>query len=331
MMSFDWPWILLLLPLPWLVYRLVPATQQSSNALFMPLLSLHRPHQQLPGSGLKHRLNTALLATIWLLLLLAAAKPIHPGEPIELPTSGRDMFLAIDLSGSMNIQDMILDNRRVDRLTMLKHVLRDFIEQRQGDRIGLIVFASEAYVLTPLTFDLDTAQQLLDETQIGFAGQRTAIGDAIGLAIKQLKDNPPDQRRLILLTDGANNSGTLNPIRAAELAAGQGITIHTIAFGSDGSAAPPGLFGFAGRDFSDDIDEQALIRISELTNGRFFRARNQQELTGIYREIDQQEKYETEQAAFHPEKSLFYIPLAIAMLLALLLSVSQFYRAGSAS
>jgi Ca-activated chloride channel family protein len=254
---------------------------------------------------------------------------VHVGEPIELPGNARDMFLAVDISGSMNIEDMVLHQRRVDRLTMVKHVLASFIEKRKGDRLGLVVFGSQAHVQAPLTFDLDTVATLMQEIQIGFAGQQTAIGDAIGLVIKRLADNPVEHRTLILLTDGASNAGAIDPVQASRLAAEQGIVIHTIAFGSD-KPVSGGFFGFTGRRFSDDIDEQKLKTIADNTGGRFFRARNREELEQIYDTLDQMAKHEQEAAVFRPRQALFYLPLGLSMAAFALLLAFRRYRGGLA-
>lgn len=320
MLSLQWPWLLVLLPLPLMVWRWWAPAQQTRAALFMPLIDGNSVSAS-TAPGRPALLSLLLLGLCWLLLVLAAARPVHIGQPLELPGKGRDLFLAVDISGSMNIEDMVLNQRRVDRLTMVKSVLGDFIRQRQGDRLGLIVFGSHAYVQAPLTFDLLTVSRLLQETQIGFAGQQTAIGDAIGLAIKRLADNPVEHRTLILLTDGANNAGTLDPRQASDLAASQGIVIHTIAFGGD--PASGGLFGFSMRRNSSDIDEAGLQAIAEATGGRFFRARNHQELVDIYHTLDQLARREQEAAVFRPTMALFYLPLAGAMLCFLLFIASR--------
>jgi len=323
MISLDWPWILLLLPLPLLVYWLLPAYKKNQASLFMPRIERYdlAESRTLKNSA-NHKAHLLLLTLSWLLLVLAGAKPIHIGDAVELPSSGRDMFLAVDLSGSMQIEDMQLNGKMVNRLVMVKHVLSDFIERRQGDRLGLILFASNAYVQAPLTSDLKTVEQLLQEALIGFAGQQTAIGDAIGLAIKRLAERPRDKRVLILLTDGANNAGSLDPIKAAQLAKQEQVVVHTIAFGSD-QPVRSGFFGMSMAGSSDDYDEETLKTIAQMTQGRYFRARNQQDLERIYQLIDQLEEHEIEQNIFRPQKDLFYWPLSVAMLLFFLLLAEQ--------
>lgn len=323
MISFEWLWIFALLPLPLLAYWLLPAYKKNQTSLFMPRIeSYGLAESYVLDSHKSHKARLFLLSLIWTLLLLAAAKPIHIGDAVELPNTGRDMFLAVDLSGSMQIEDMQLNGRMVDRLVMVKHVLSDFIEQRKGDRLGLILFASNAYVQAPLTSDLKTVEQLLQEALIGFAGQQTAIGDAIGLAIKRLADRPEDRRVVILLTDGANNAGSLDPLKAAELAKQEHVVVHTIAFGSD-QPVRGGLFGMNRASSSDDYDEKTLSTIADMTGGRYFRARNQQDLERIYQVIDQLEEHETEHNVFRPQKDLFHWPLSIAMLLFFFLLAEQ--------
>lgn len=326
MINLEWPWILLLLPLPWLVYRFAPAVSGNQAALYMPFLQNNRLQETTTGTAAPQRLPLLLLSLAWAALVLAAARPVHVGEPVELPDNARDMFLAVDISGSMNIEDMVLNQRRVDRLTMAKHVLDDFIKKREGDRLGLVVFGSQAHVQAPLTFDLETVARLMHETRIGFAGQRTAIGDAIGLVIKRLADNPVEHRTLILLTDGTSNAGTMDPLQASRLAAGQDIVIHTIAFGSE-QVSRGGFFGFR-RQLSDEIDEETLQSIADTTGGRFFRARNHEELAQIYNTLDQLARREQEGALLRPKKALFYLPLAISMSLFLLLIIYRRYKRG---
>ena len=181
---------------------------------------------------------------MWVLAVVAAARPQFVGEPVALPMTGRDLLLSVDLSGSMEEQDFQLNGEWVDRLTALKSVATDFIERRVGDRVGLILFGREAYLQAPLTFDRATVSTLLDESVIGLAGKETAIGDSIGLAIRTLEDAGVEQGRrvLILLTDGANTAGAVEPRKAAELAAQRKLVIYTIGIGAD-SLTVRSLFG----------------------------------------------------------------------------------------
>jgi Ca-activated chloride channel family protein len=251
------------------------------------------------------------------LAVLAAARPQYVGEPVSLPMTGRDLLLAIDLSGSMEEQDMQLHGQWVDRLTAIKAVGKDFIERRVGDRIGLILFGREAYLQTPLTFDRKTVQTLLDESAIGLAGKETAIGDAIGLAIRTLDDAKVEagRRVLVLLTDGANTAGAVEPRKAAELAAQRKVVIYPVGIGAD-ALTVRSLFGLRQINPSADLDEGTLTAIAEGTGGRYFRARDTQEFQQIYKILDELEPAASDERGFRPVKELFYWPLGAALLLA---------------
>lgn len=257
----------------------------------------------------------------WLFLVTASAQPKWSGDVISIPVSGRDLMLAVDISGSMETADMFFAQDAVDRLTAVKSVLIPFIQQREGDRLGLILFADHAYLQTPLTFDRKTIEQMLYESFIGMAGQRaTAIGDAIGLAVKRLKDLPANQsesRVLILLTDGSNNAG-IDPVTAAKLAKQIGIKIYTIGFGAD-EMIVRSFFGRQRVNPSRDLDEKTLKQIAETTGGQYFRARDTKELQTIYITLDQLEPVESDNLTYRPSKALFYWPLSIAFILSVLI------------
>ena len=232
MISLAWPWLLLALPLPFLARRLLSPAEQRATAIRVPFIEEFAQERTSPHPGQPGwRFWLALAA--WLLLVFSAARPQWLGEVLELPISGRDLMLAVDLSGSMEERDFTLQGRRVDRLTATQALAGEFIERRLGDRIGLILFGDQAYLQTPLTFDRNTVRTLLQEARIGLAGKQTAIGDAIGLAVKRLQERPAQNRVLILLTDGANTAGEVEPVKAAELGAGQGLKIYTIGVGAD--------------------------------------------------------------------------------------------------
>jgi Ca-activated chloride channel family protein len=317
MLGFDYPWAALLAVLPVLVYLLWPRARQQQAALLVPFFNEFASNELTVPRRIRQRGRLAALTLWWLLLVAAACGPHWIGAEIDLPASGRDLMLAVDLSGSMKIPDMVIGNDRVERIVAIKSVVDDFIKKRKGDRIGLIVFASNAYVQAPLTFDLDTVGRFLREAQIGFAGEETAIGDAIGLAIKRLRDRPGNRHVLILLTDGANNSGNVTPAAAAKLAAENHIAIYTIGVGAD-ELIIPGPFGtgFGARRVnpSQDLDEEALKNIASITGGRYFRARNPEELAGIYQLLDQLEPVADKSQTYRPQRALFYWPLSAAFL-----------------
>lgn len=321
MIEFACPWAFLLLPLPYLVHMLFPpALSAEEAALWVPSL---QPFTENRHQRSRRRWPWWLLVPMllcWLLLVIATAQPQWLGEPLELPVSGRDLVLAVDLSGSMKTADFVLEGKTVDRLTALKSVAVEFIRRRQGDRLGLILFADQAYVQTPLTFDRQTVEQLLNEAVLGLAGEKTAIGDAIGLAVKRLKDVQTDKRILILLTDGANTAGQVSPLKAAELAASKGLRIYTIGIGADEMTV--GSFFFKRTvNPSADLDEKSLRAIAEKTGGRYFRAHDTAELEQIYEMLDKLEPVEKEQKVFRPVTTLYHWPLAIALFLTLLLGL----------
>lgn len=311
-----WPWVLAALPLPLAAYYLLPRAQEHpSSALRVPFYRALAATDL--GPAKPRRWSTLLGILSWVLLVIAASRPQLIGDPIALPMEGRDLMLAVDISGSMVEEDMVIGNRVVDRLTAVKAVAGDFIERREGDRIGLILFGSQAYLQTPLTFDRKTARALLFESAVGLAGRETAIGDAIGLAVKRLRDQAAENRILILLTDGANTAGSIDPIKAAELAAREGVRIYTIGIGSE-SRGPFGLG--MGRS---NIDEGTLRTIAKATGGRFFRARDVADLQNIYDLLDKLEPVVSDEQTFRPVKELFQWPLATALILSGLLGVMR--------
>lgn len=325
MLELQWPWLLLLLPLP-LLARLLPALQQKQAALRVPF---YRSAAELQATTNIHsRTNTLrylLLWIIWASCVLAATNPQWVGEPVSLPGSGRDLLMAVDISGSMQIEDMSYQGQTINRLQAIKLVVGDFVERRKSDRLGLILFGTQAYLQAPLTYDLQTVDQLLQETQIGFAGEKTAVGDAIGLAVKRLRARPNTNRVLVLLTDGASNSGELTPQRAADLAQKENIKIYTIGFGAE-EMIVPGLFGARRVNPSEDLDEDTMREIAEKTGGQYFRARNLEELDAIHHQLDRLEPIEFETETFRPVRALFYWPLALAFITSLLLATIIWWK-----
>ena len=319
MIEWVWPHILLLAPLPALLRWLWKPLANRQAALTVPDVGRFRlqPDSTLAGSARRLRWRPALLWLAWLALLAAAAQPQWTGEPVTLPTTGRDLMLAVDISGSMGTEDMQLADQLVDRLTVVKQVVADFIAARQGDRVGLILFGTSAYLQAPLTFDLASVKRLLNEAPVGIAGGKTAIGDAIGLSVKRLRNRPEGDRVLILLTDGANNVGEVAPTKAAELAAAEAIRIYTIGVGAE-QMRMPGIFGALGARLinpSAELDEDTLTRIADATGGRYFRARNTANLQEIYGIIDALEAIEQDPETYRPISALYFWPLALAWVL----------------
>ena len=327
MMQFEWPWLWLLLPLPWLLRWLLPAVPVHGDAaLRVPFLDDFSTARGETGPTAQSPWPLWVAAMAWLLLIAALTRPQWLGDAIELPVSGRDLMLAVDLSGSMEVEDFQWQGELVNRLVATKVVASGFIDRRTGDRLGLILFGQQAYLQTPLTFDRETVKQLLLESAIGLAGKETAIGDAIGLAVKRLRDHPVNSRVLILLTDGANTAGEVDPLKAAELAADAGLKIYTIGIGAD-EMVVRSLFGTRRVNPSQDLDEKTLRTIAESSGGRYFRARDTQELEQIYRLLDELEPVDEESRYFRPVHALYPWPLAVALLLAL--PPIWFYRGGN--
>lgn len=330
MLELQWPWLLWLAPLP-LLMGLLPPRKREEAALRVPFFSRARALQEAQAKSFRGKsFRYLILWMIWLSTLVAATNPQWVGEPLTTPSSGRDLLLAVDISGSMQIEDMQLHGRSVNRLVAIKKVVGDFVEGRKNDRLGLILFGSQAYLQAPLTYDRHTVGVLLDEAQIGFAGEKTAIGDAIGLAVKRLRSRPDASRVLVLLTDGANTSGELTPQRAAELARLENINIYTIGFGAE-EMLVPGVFGSRRINPSEDLDEETMQAVADLTGGQYFRARNIEELDRIHRELDRLEPVEQDAQTYRPLRALFYWPLALALGLSLGFGLSTWWRGRSES
>ena len=315
MFNFLWPWAFLLLPLPLIMRLLTPVRQPLGSAIRAPFGQRWRA---LEGEGelapTKRLSALGLIALAWILLVTAIARPQWVGDPIDLPNTGRDLMLSLDLSGSMQIRDMQVGNRTISRVDAVKAIASDFTERRIGDRVGLILFGSRAYVQAPLTFDTTTVTQFIREAQLGFAGEDTAIGDSLGLAIKRLRDRPASSRVLILLTDGQDTASSVDPMEAAALAAEQNVKVYTIGISRNiGSAS--------GRN--GEVDEALLRAIAEATGGEYFPARDPRELQQIYAIIDLLEPVEQDASTFRPRRALGYWFLIAALALMTLALVSS--------
>lgn len=310
-LSFAWPWMAAFVLLPLLVRQFAAAADSGQDAALRWPGELDNA-SSVSGSGRNRgrwwRLVLALIG--WLLLVIAVMRPQMPAGAASAPVTGRNLMLAVDLSGSMNDKDFVLAGRSVERLTATKAVGGDFIERRQGDRLGLILFGERAYMQAPLTFDRSTVKTLLYEAMIGFAGQKTAIGDAIALAVKRVREAHPraegEQQVLILMTDGANTAGEIEPLKAAELAATVGLKIYTIGIGSDRSRGRLRI----GTATNSGLDEKNLEAIADMTGGRYFRARDTDGLAEIYLELDELEPAADDETGFRPMDELFYAPAA---------------------
>ncbi len=314
MIELVYPLALLATPLPLIIWLLRKPQQPRLTSIRTPLFSSWQAIQLNQSSSSSRQWVANLISfLLWCCVVLACARPQWIDEPIELPTTGRDLLLSIDISGSMEEEDLTLKGRRANRLTVVKSILSEFIEKREGDRLGLVLFGEKAYLQTPLTFDLKTVQFMLDETVIGLAGaSRTAIGDGIGLSIKRLRERPAENRVLILLTDGRNNSGELDPIEAAKLAAHAEIKIYTVGVGADKQTRRSLLFGTTTFNPSAELDEETLKTVAKITGGRYFRARSTEELATIYEILDQLEPVEDKPEVYRPVQELYYWALLAA-------------------
>jgi len=312
----QWPWMLILLPLPWLV---VFRRKVRAPAYIAPHLPMFETVKQL-GFGQPQHIERPslwkrlLLLLIWLAIVIAACRPTYIGDQVDIPLSGRDLMLAIDISPSMKEQDMKLEGAQANRLEIVKNVVSKFVQERKGDRIGLILFGSKPYVQSPLSFDTVTVNTLLQEAYLGMAGQATAIGDAIALGIKRLRQRPEQSRVLILLTDGANTAGEIPPEKAAQLAAQEKIKIYTVGIGAE-EMIRRSFFGSQRVNPSADLDEEMLNKIAQLTEGQYFRARNTDELKTIYQSINDLEPVEQETRSYRPSKALYFWFVGIALAL----------------
>ncbi|WP_325893525.1 vWA domain-containing protein [Grimontia sp. NTOU-MAR1] len=317
MFEFLWWWSVLLLPLPWLVYRFTRPVPRPA-AIHLPQLPAGLGSQQ-AGS----RLRFILMSLLWLCLIVAASRPVWYGNPVQIQPEHRDMMLAVDLSGSMEMEDMLLpDGSATNRLSAVKHVLSDFISKREGDRLGLVLFADHGYLQTPLTLDRNTVAQQLSRAVLGLVGKQTAIGEGLGVATKTFIDSKAPQRVIILLSDGANTAGVIDPIEAAKLAKEYDVTIYTIGVGAD-QIRQRSLFGSRIINPSQELDERTLTQIAKMTGGEYFRARNPEELEKIYQIIDQLEPISAVEQTWRPTDELFRYPLALALLFSAVVAVMR--------
>lgn len=324
-LTFLTPWMLVFLPLPWIIQRLwQPAPQQQ-----IPLLAPHLQQRleafhnaQLSVSKQRPLAMPILGALIWLLVLLAAMRPVWYWQAEPFQVSGKNLMLAVDLSGSMEQTDMRIGADPVDRLTAVKKVVQDFIQKRQGDRMGLVVFGTQAFLQSPLSFDLNTVKTLLNETEIGMAGNNTAIGDAIGVTLKHLAQTQQSNTVLILLTDGSNTAGVVEPLDAARQAKKMGLKIYTIGVGVVANRGLDQLLFGQNRS----VDTATLKTIADLSGGQFYPAANLQQLNDIYNEINQLESTEQDRTPYRPRTELYPWPLATAFIISLLMALYRLYK-----
>ncbi len=315
MFELGTPWILVLLPIPLLMWLFLPrVTMQLPAALKVPFFKAMMGIAEEEKHSLTKQAKLTYLLLIWILLLLALADPRWVGEPRPLARDGHNIMLTLDLSPSMAVNDMLLHDRQATRLNVVKRAAAQFVQNRTNDKIGLIVFGERAYLQTPLTYDHHNVLQRIEDATAGLAGKTTSIGDALGLAVKRLQNVPDKGRMIILLTDGANNSGVLAPLKAAELARDDKIKVYTIGLGSE---ADNQTFNgmFLSMNASADLDEKTLTSVAKMTGGRYFRATDMKSLQAIYQAINRMETVTQEQATIRPQHDYYPWPLAFAWLL----------------
>lgn len=322
MLEFTWPWAFAALPLPLLIYWFISRAPRQDAALYVPFYSQLRQLNTDSSRLYSKRLLTLIACIlIWLLVVLASSRPQWVGDPVQMPSTGRDLMLVLDVSGSMEARDMVINNTQLSRFQVMKAVVGDFVERRVGDRLGLVLFAAHAYIQTPLTFDRGTVGQLVDELEIGMVEESaTAIGDAIGLGIKHLRTRPENSRVLVMLTDGVNNAGSITPQQAGQLARTESIKVYTIGLGAD-AMVQRSFLGARAVNPSAEIDERSLTEIAEMTGGRYFRARSVADLVAVYEELDRLEPIEQDLQTYRPTRLLFHWPLGAALLLSFALAL----------
>ena len=319
MSMFIWPWAVLLILFPIFTRYILPAKRIETNAISVALRVpfFHRLSSFLTPARLSDNKRIAILLSLsWIFFVIACMRPVKFDDTIVLPREARNIMLTIDVSGSMAEQDFDLQGRPVTRLKMVKSVVNDFIQKRPDDNLGLVIFGSEAYLYTPLSFDKKTLRSLFDEVSIGIAGEQTAIGDAIAKAVEGVSAAPADSRIVILLSDGYSNAGVVSVNEAIELAKKQNVKVYTIGVGSNQKTVQS-FFGTFAVNPSLNLDEATLQEIARQTGGRYFRAKTTSELNEIYNAINALEKADSETLSVRPQTELFFIPLLISMILLL--------------
>ena len=315
MLNILHPWLFLLAPLPLLVWWLLPPNPGRKVAVRVPFgrrLQQTLAGMPLASGGGRSRLNLIVPALVWVLVLGALSRPQWIEPPVEKIVPARDLLLLVDLSGSMDQRDFTnAAGETVSRLDAVKEILGDFLERRVGDRIGLLVFGDSPFLQSPFSTDLELSRKLLDETAVGMAGPRTALGDAIGLGIHQFEESTAPAKTMIALTDGNDTKSQVPPVEAARIAAARGIRIHTVAIGD------PTTVG------EDKLDKATLDEVARTAGGSSFFAADRQELAGIYDELDRIETREVKTLSHRPRRDVFHIPLLAALLLSILSKLTR--------
>lgn len=315
MIQWAWFWAILVLPLPWVVAHLWRgAKKQTDNeALWVPFFT---PFQErIKGSaGASVRGLSLFFVLAWISFVLALMRPQGLGQAIATQNFYRNLMLVLDVSDSMAEQDFILHNQRVSRLLMVKTLADAFLQKRAGDQVGLTLFADEAYIYVPLTPDVATARQMMNEVGFGIAGSNTAMGDALALALKDMKDVPASSKVMILLSDGYANAGQMRPEDVLPVAKEMGVKIYTIGIGG----APVPMQSFFGLSVGQDmagLDEALLQKIAADTGGQYFRAETADDLKRVYEKLDVLEPALDKDSVIYPVTELFFYPLGMSLAL----------------
>lgn len=328
MFHFYWPWFALLIPLPFIVRWLLPAKQREGTPeLYFPALDrLKRAFTISPAFKKTSDLPfLILLALSWTALVFALMQPEKVDQFRQVKNKGYDLMLAVDTSASMQAVDFSTKTRTISRLDAAKDVISKFVLGRQGDRIGLILFGEHAYLHVPLTLDTTAVSRMLNESVSGMAGNATAIGDAIGIGVRTLRERPEGSRVLVLLTDGEDNASSIPPLEATKLAKQYGIRIYTIGIGKEGLVPFPTQFG-GFTMVRVTLDEELLKEIASITGGKYFAASDKWVLESIYDKIDELEKTESNETIFLIREPLYYYPLGFAMACLILASFMKLRR-----
>jgi len=313
MLSFAFPWVFVLLPAPLLIWRFAPAHREQAQAIRVPFFhSLAEAAGQIPSQGAiirkRGRWQVAIAILCWCLTVVGVARPEILSDPIVIEKAARDLVLAVDISGSMDERDLQdEEGKPLQRLEAVKGVINDFIAERDGDRIALVVFGSHAYLQTPFTEDLDSAAELMAQTEVGMAGPHTAIGDAIGLALRTFENSEIEQKLLVLLSDGADTNSAMSPLNAAEIAAQAGVRIYTIGVGDpDGRG-------------EQRVDLDTLEAIAARADGEFYFADDAEGLRRIYAEIETLNPRLVDTTTFQPKQTIGHYAFAAAVCLGVLI------------
>ena len=318
MFSFLSPFVILLLPLPWVVRRFLKPVSKNTIKTGAIKVPFFERIKKISGKEIGiSKTNPWWAILAWAFLVVAAMRPVWLGNPVPVQNKARNIMLALDVSGSMGEEDFDLKGRPVTRLDMLKVLTDDFIQTRAGDNVGLVIFGSEAYIYAPLSPDIKTLRELNSEIGIGIAGTQTAIGEALALATQNSASVPAESRIVILMSDGYANAGSVNVEDGLKLAKNQGIKVYTVGIGSTAKMVQD-FFGVIQVNPSLDLDEGTLQKIADETGGRYFRAKTTEDLNEIYDKINELEPVEQNENFIRPRKELFYWPLILGMICYLL-------------